>query len=156
MRDIEKHNPQLAGVLPKTYNLFTSTLLKELLKKVSEIPAALDYDAFGRIYDYFLREFAMSEGQGGGEPSGASSTTGTVARRVSASDSANQFYTPSSIVRLLTEVIEPYLVKIIGQNHQFLGVNNAIAVMLAARKLGRARGGVFWRRQFGRRLGRWR
>ena len=48
MRDIEKHNPQLAGVLPKTYNLFTSTLLKELLKKVSEIPAALDYDAFGR------------------------------------------------------------------------------------------------------------
>src|SRR5580700_6362296 len=38
MRDIEKHNPQLAGVLPKTYNLFTSTLLKELLKNVSEIP----------------------------------------------------------------------------------------------------------------------
>ena len=37
---IEKHNPQLAGVLPKTYNLFTSTLLKELLKKVSEIPAS--------------------------------------------------------------------------------------------------------------------
>ena len=68
MRDIEKHNPQLAGVLPKTYNLFTSTLLKELLKKVSEIPASLDYDAFGRIYEYFLGEFAMSEGQGGGEP----------------------------------------------------------------------------------------
>ena len=85
MRDIEKQNPQLAGVLPKTYNLFTSTLLKELLKKVSEIPASLDYDAFGRIYEYFLGEFAMSEGQGGGE-----------------------FYTPSSIVRLLTEVIEPY------------------------------------------------
>ena len=85
MRDIEKQNPQLAGVLPKTYNLFTSTLLKELLKKVSEIPATLDYDAFGRIYEYFLGEFAMSEGQGGGE-----------------------FYTPSSIVRLLTEIIEPY------------------------------------------------
>jgi len=85
MRDIEKSNPQLAGVLPKTYNLFTSTLLKELLKKVSEIPASLDYDAFGRIYEYFLGEFAMSEGQGGGE-----------------------FYTPSSIVRLLTEIIEPY------------------------------------------------
>jgi type I restriction enzyme M protein len=85
MRDIEKQNPQLAGVLPKTYNLFTSTLLKELLKKVSEIPASLDYDAFGRIYEYFLGEFAMSEGQGGGE-----------------------FYTPVSIVRLLTEVIEPY------------------------------------------------
>ena len=39
MREIEKHNPQLAGVLPKTYNLFTGTLLKELLRKVSEIPA---------------------------------------------------------------------------------------------------------------------
>jgi len=85
MRDIEKQNTQLAGVLPKTYNLFTSTLLKELLKKASEIPASMDYDAFGRIYEYFLGEFAMSEGQGGGE-----------------------FYTPVSIVRLLTEVIEPY------------------------------------------------
>jgi type I restriction enzyme M protein len=85
MRDIEKHNPQLAGVLPKTYNLFTSTLLKELLKKVSEIPASVDYDAFGRIYEYFLGEFARTEGQKGGE-----------------------FYTPSCIVRLLTEVIAPY------------------------------------------------
>lgn len=85
MRDIEKHNPQLAGVLPKTYNLFTSTLLKELLKKVSEIPATVDYDAFGRIYEYFLGEFARTEGQKGGE-----------------------FYTPSCIVRLLTEIIEPY------------------------------------------------
>lgn len=42
-------------------------------------------DPFGRIYEYFLGEFAMSEGQGGGE-----------------------FYTPGSIVRLLTEVIEAY------------------------------------------------
>ena len=85
MREIEKYNPQLAGVLPKTYNLFTSTLLKELLKKVSEIPATLDYDAFGRIYEYFLGAFAMTEGQGGGE-----------------------FYTPSSIVKLLAEIIEPF------------------------------------------------
>jgi type I restriction enzyme M protein len=85
MREIEKHNPQLAGVLPKTFNLFTGTLLKELLKKISEIPATLDFDAFGRIYEYFLAEFAMTEGQGGGE-----------------------FYTPSSIVRLLAEIIEPY------------------------------------------------
>jgi type I restriction-modification system DNA methylase subunit len=67
MRDIEKYNPQLAGVLPKSYNIFTSTLPKELLKKVSEIPASLDYDAFGRIYEYFLGEFARTEGQGGGE-----------------------------------------------------------------------------------------
>jgi type I restriction enzyme M protein len=85
MREIEKHNPQLAGVLPKTYNLFTSTLLKELLKKVSEIPATVDYDAFGRIYEYFLGEFARTEGQKGGE-----------------------FYTPSGIVRLLAEIIEPF------------------------------------------------
>ncbi len=85
MREIEKHNPQLGDVLPKTYNLFTSTLLKELLKKVSEIPASTDYDAFGRVYEYFLGEFARTEGQKGGE-----------------------FYTPSSIVRLLTEVIEPF------------------------------------------------
>ncbi|NKE70912.1 class I SAM-dependent DNA methyltransferase [Candidatus Manganitrophus noduliformans] len=85
MADIEKHNPKLAGVLPKTYQLFRSTLLKELLKRVSEIPASLDYDAFGRIYEYFLGEFARTEGQKGGE-----------------------FYTPSSIVRLLVEVLEPY------------------------------------------------
>jgi type I restriction enzyme M protein len=85
MRLIEQHNPTLAGVLPKTYNLFTSTLLKELLKKMSEIPASVDFDAFGRIYEYFLGEFAMKEGQGGGE-----------------------FYTPSSIVKLLTEIIEPF------------------------------------------------
>jgi type I restriction enzyme M protein len=85
MREVEKHNPQLAGVLPKTFNLFTGSLLKDLLKKISEIPNTIDFDAFGRIYEYFLAEFAMSEGQGGGE-----------------------FYTPASIVQLLTQVIEPY------------------------------------------------
>ena len=85
MREVEKHNPQLAGVLPKTYNLFTGTLLKELLKTVSEIPASADFDAFGRIYEYFLGEFARTEGQKGGE-----------------------FYTPASIVKLLTEIIEPF------------------------------------------------
>ncbi|MHB8742213.1 MAG: type I restriction-modification system subunit M [Sulfuricaulis sp.] len=85
MRDIEKHNPQLAGVLPKTYEIFNSTLLKELLKKISEIPASLDYDAFGRIYEYFLGAFARTEGQKGGE-----------------------FYTPSGIVRLIVEILEPF------------------------------------------------
>ena len=35
MREVEKHNPQLAGVLPKTFNLFTGTLLKDLLKRLS-------------------------------------------------------------------------------------------------------------------------
>lgn len=39
------------------------------------------------------------------------------------------------------------LVKVVGQNHQFLGVNNAIAAMLEARKLGHGRGGVFWQTQ---------
>ena len=39
------------------------------------------------------------------------------------------------------------LVKILGQNHQFLGVNNSIASMLEARKLGHGRGGVFWQTQ---------
>ncbi|HPH70290.1 MAG TPA: type I restriction endonuclease, partial [Kofleriaceae bacterium] len=39
------------------------------------------------------------------------------------------------------------LVKIVGQNHQFLGVNNAIASMLGARTLGHGRGGVFWQTQ---------
>jgi len=85
MRLIEKANPKLAGVLPKTYNLFSSDLLKDLLKKISEIPVTIDYDVFGRIYEYFLGEFAMTQGQGGGE-----------------------FYTPSPIVRLLVEIIEPY------------------------------------------------
>jgi type I restriction enzyme M protein len=85
MRLIESGNSQLAGVLPKTYQLFEAKLLKELLKKVSEIPASVDYDAFGRIYEYFLGEFARTEGQKGGE-----------------------FYTPSCIVRLLTQIIEPY------------------------------------------------
>jgi len=85
MRAVERDNPQLAGVLPKTYEMFSSTLLKQLLKRVSEIPATLDYDAFGRIYEYFLGEFARTEGQRGGE-----------------------FFTPASIVRFLVEVIEPY------------------------------------------------
>jgi type I restriction enzyme M protein len=85
MADIEKHNPQLAGVLPRTFQLFASTLLKELLKKVSEIPASVNYDAFGRIYEYFLGEFARTEGHKGGE-----------------------FYTPACIVRLIVEILEPF------------------------------------------------
>lgn len=72
-------------MLPKTYEIFTSILLKELLKRVSEIPATINYDAFGRIYEYFLGEFAKTEGQKGGE-----------------------FDTPVSIVRFLVEVLEPY------------------------------------------------
>ena len=85
MRAIEEANPQLSGVLPKTYQSFAPRLLKELLKTFSTIPVDLEGDTFGKIYEYFLGKFAMSEGQGGGE-----------------------FYTPTSIVRLLVEVIEPF------------------------------------------------
>jgi type I restriction enzyme M protein len=49
------------------------------------MPAIIDYDAFGCIYEYFLGEFARTEGQKGGE-----------------------FYAPSSIVGLLLEVLEPF------------------------------------------------
>ena len=67
MRNIEAKNPQLAGVLPKTYQIFNSTLLKNLLKKVSEIPPTAAGDTFGRVYEYFLGEFARAEGSRGGE-----------------------------------------------------------------------------------------
>jgi type I restriction enzyme M protein len=82
---IEQHNSKLAGVLPRSYNLFTPQLLKELLKRISEIPTDLEFDAFGRIYEYFLGAFARSEGQKGGE-----------------------FFTPSSLVVLITEIVEPF------------------------------------------------
>ncbi len=85
MRIIERDNPQLAGVLPNSYQIFNARLLKELLKAISTIPATMEDDAFGRIYEYFLGEFAMSEGHMGGE-----------------------FYTPTSIVRLLVEILEPF------------------------------------------------
>jgi type I restriction enzyme M protein len=85
MRGVERDNPQLSGVLPKTYQVFNARLLKELLKAFSTIPLDLEGDTFGKIYEYFLSEFAMSEGQMGGE-----------------------FYTPTSIVRLLVEVLEPF------------------------------------------------
>ncbi len=85
MRAIERDNAQLSGVLPKTYQAFNARLLKELLKAFSTIPVDLQGDSFGKIYEYFLGEFAASEGSMGGE-----------------------FYTPTSIVRLLVEVLEPF------------------------------------------------
>ncbi len=85
MRAIERDNPQLSGVLPKTFQAFNARLLKELLKTFSTIPVDLEGDSFGKIYEYFLSEFAMAEGQGGGE-----------------------FYTPTSIVRLMVEMLEPF------------------------------------------------
>jgi type I restriction enzyme M protein len=85
MRSIERDNPHMAGVLPKGFQIFDSRLLAELLKTISTIPATLDGDSFGKIYEYFLGTFAMSEGQKGGE-----------------------FYTPTSIVKLMVEILEPF------------------------------------------------
>ena len=89
MNLIEDSHPDLKGVLPKTYNTMESDLLSDLLRTFNAIPSDLDVDFFGRIYEYFLGKFALSEGQGGGE-----------------------FYTPESLVKLLVHVIEPYKGKI--------------------------------------------
>lgn len=61
MRAIERYNIQLGGVLPKTYQGFNARLLKELLKTFSTIPVDLEGDSFGKIYEYFLAELAMTE-----------------------------------------------------------------------------------------------
>ena len=85
MRTIERDNPQLSGVLSKTYEIFDSRTLVELLKLISLISTGGEGDTFGRVYEYFLGTFAMAEGQLGGE-----------------------FYTPTSLVRLLVEILEPF------------------------------------------------
>jgi type I restriction enzyme M protein len=85
MKSIEKENEDLRDVLPKTYNALEKNLLVTLLKNFSSIPMNIEGDAFGKIYEYFLGNFAMSEGQKGGE-----------------------FFTPTSIVKLIVEIIEPY------------------------------------------------
>jgi type I restriction enzyme M protein len=85
MRAIEGENEDLRGVLPKTYNRLDKELIISLLKNFAAIPMDIEGDAFGKIYEYFLGKFAMSEGQKGGE-----------------------FFTPTSIVKLIVEVIEPY------------------------------------------------
>ena len=83
MEDIEKHNPDLADALPKNYGAVGDGILRELIKTLA--PLRIDGDAFGHVYEYFMGEFAKQEMQKGGE-----------------------FYTPSSIVRLIVEIIEPY------------------------------------------------
>jgi len=85
MRAIEEANPDLKDVLPRTYNRFENPLLKELLKTMNSVPMDIEGDAFGKIYEYFLGHFAMSEGQKGGE-----------------------FFTPTAIVQLIVAIIEPY------------------------------------------------
>jgi type I restriction enzyme M protein len=90
MRLIEKDNPNLKGVLPQTYQVFETRTLVELLKLIASIPLDLEGDVFGKIYEYFLGSFAMAEGQLGGE-----------------------FFTPTSIVRLMVEILEPFHGKIL-------------------------------------------
>lgn len=85
MRAIEEENEDLRDVLPKTYNRFENAVLFELLKIFNSIPMDMEGDAFGKIYEYFLGKFALGEGQRGGE-----------------------FFTPTSIVKLIVEIIEPF------------------------------------------------
>ncbi|HZX13462.1 MAG TPA: class I SAM-dependent DNA methyltransferase [Thermodesulfobacteriota bacterium] len=85
MRAIEAENEDLKDVLPKTYNRLENDVLVTLLKTFSSIPMDIEGDVFGKIYEYFLGKFAMAEGQRGGE-----------------------FFTPTSLVKLIVEVIEPY------------------------------------------------
>jgi type I restriction enzyme M protein len=89
MKAIEEYKPELEGVLPKDeYAALTrtdKTLPQQLLRTFADIPADASGDLFGQIYEYFLGEFARSEGQKGGE-----------------------FFTPRSVVRLMVEIIEPH------------------------------------------------
>jgi len=88
---IEKENPRLKGVLPKTYARkdLDKQRLGELIDLIGTITlgdsASKSKDILGRVYEYFLGRFAAAEGKSGGE-----------------------FYTPSCVVRLLVEMIEPY------------------------------------------------
>jgi len=90
MKKIEEHNPVLKGVLPINYNILTNDVLFALLRNFDNITMDLEGDVFGKIYEYFLGKFAMSEGQKGGE-----------------------FFTPTSIVKLIVEILEPYKGKIL-------------------------------------------
>jgi len=88
---IEKENPSLKGVLPKDYArpALDKTRLGELIDLIGTIGLGdkenRSKDILGRVYEYFLGQFASREGKKGGE-----------------------FYTPRCIVKLLVEMIEPY------------------------------------------------
>ena len=91
LEEIEKENPTLKGVLIKQYNSpdYKNVNLGELIDLFTNIKIgskeAQDKDILGRIYEYFLGEFASNELQKGGE-----------------------FYTPACLVRTMVEIIEPY------------------------------------------------
>lgn len=91
MDSIEAQNPTLKGVLPKQYarpNLDKNSL-GGLIDMIGNIAlgdkASQSKDLLGKVYEYFLGQFALAEGKKGG-----------------------QFYTPASIVKLLVEMLEPY------------------------------------------------
>ncbi|CAJ0775898.1 hypothetical protein LMG18090_00627 [Ralstonia mannitolilytica] len=91
MRSIEKDNESLKGVLPKDYArpALNKVMLGELIDLISGIAlgeeGSASRDILGRVYEYFLGQFAGAEGKRGGE-----------------------FYTPRSVVRVLVEMLEPY------------------------------------------------
>lgn len=87
MRAIEAENPDLRDVLPKNYTRqgLTRDVLWSLLRLFASIPLDIEGDIFGKIYEYFLGEFAKAEGSKGGE-----------------------FFTPTAIVKLIVEIIEPF------------------------------------------------
>ncbi len=89
MKEIESDNKELSGILPKNYNLLDNPAIITLLKNLNHIPDSIEGDAFGLIYEYFLGKFAIADGSGGGE-----------------------FFTPTSIVKLIVEILEPYQGKI--------------------------------------------
>lgn len=89
MEAIEKENAKMDGVLPKeVYGQLVPEEEPELLSKIirvfKDIPEDISIDIFGQIYEYFLGNFALSEGQGGGA-----------------------FYTPASVVQYMVEVLQP-------------------------------------------------
>lgn len=67
MEAIETENPDLKGVLPRDYARFDNSVLVELLRLIGSIPDDIEGDAFGKIYAYSLGNFAITEGQRGGE-----------------------------------------------------------------------------------------
>ena len=85
MKEIEAENKELAGILPKSFQMLENRSIITLLKNFNQIPDNIEGDAFGRIYEYFLGKFAIADGSGGGE-----------------------FFTPTSIVKLIVEILEPY------------------------------------------------
>jgi type I restriction enzyme M protein len=90
MAAIEEENPDLKGVLPRTYQSLSNDTLASLLRSVNSILGNIEGDAFGKVYEYFLGKFAVAEGAKGGE-----------------------YFTPTAIVRLIVEIIEPFNGKIL-------------------------------------------